>query len=89
MINVVVLQGTAIPGTSSVFYLQISGDVFTGSHDVEVRMSGSVAGYVQTVIETGLLCVVKGKYVAKEKYIVAEAVFLLRGKLNIGDPLWK
>jgi hypothetical protein len=88
MTNVVVLQGAAIPGTNSAFYLQISGSSFTGSKDVEVRMSGGVAEYVQKVIATGLLCVVKGRYVPNEKYIMAESVSLLRDKLDIGGPMW-
>jgi hypothetical protein len=90
MVNVVVLQGAAIPGSGSVFYLQILGGSFSGAHDVEVRVSGSVAEYVQTVIESGLLCVVKGQYVpsASQSYVQAESVAFLRDKLDSGDPLW-
>jgi hypothetical protein len=88
MINVVALQGAAVPGTATVFYLQINGPVFTGATDVEVRMEGGVAEYVQTAIKRGLLCVVKGRYVPAENYVAAESVALLRDQLEDGEPLW-
>jgi hypothetical protein len=88
MINVVVVQGAAVPGTASVFYLQINGGSFTGAHDVEVHISGSVSDYVQTVVQSGLLCVVKGRYIPSGNYIEAESVSFLRSKLGSGDQLW-
>jgi hypothetical protein len=89
MINVVALQGAAIPGAGSVFYLQIEGPAFTGKKDVEIHVGGEVAAYVQTVIQAGLLCIVKGKYVPDALYIEGETVSFLRDKKNIGDKLWE
>jgi hypothetical protein len=89
MINVVALQGAAVPGTDSVFYLQTQGPVFSGARDAEIHMAGGVAAYVKTVIQSGLLCVVKGRYVPAGNYIEAESVALLRDRLAAGDPLWQ
>jgi hypothetical protein len=89
MINAVVLQGAAIPGSASAFFLQITGPTFTAKKDVETRVSGEVAGYVQTVIQTGLMCVVKGKYLPGNTYIEAETVSFLRDKKNIGETMWE
>jgi hypothetical protein len=89
MINVIALQGASIPGTASAFYLQITGPVFTGQQDVEIHIGGDVAAYVQKTIQTGLLCVVKGKYVPGGLYIDADAVSFLRDKKNAGDPMWE
>jgi hypothetical protein len=89
MINVVVLQGAAVPGTDSVFYLQIQGETFSGAHDVEIHMSGGVAAYVKTALRAGLLCVVKGRYVPSGGCVEAESVSLLRDQLSMGDPLWQ
>jgi hypothetical protein len=88
MINVVALQGAAVPGDDSVFYLQIQGSVFSGARDAEIRMSGGVAAYVKTAIKSGLLCVVKGRYVPAGNYVEAESVSLLRDRLAAGDPMW-
>jgi hypothetical protein len=91
VVNVVILQGAAVPGTGSVFHLQIEGGGFSGTVGegcVEVRMSGDVAEYVRTVIQSGLLFVVKGRYVTAGKYIEAESVSALRDKLDVGDSLW-
>lgn len=88
MINVIALQGAAVPGTDSVFYLQLHGATFTGAQDAEIRVSGGVAEYVATAIKSGLLCVVKGRYVPAGNYIEAESVSLLRDRLSPGDPLW-
>jgi hypothetical protein len=89
MTNVVVLQGAAIPGTDTVFYLQINGEEFTESKDAEIRMSGDVAKYVGTIIQPGLLCVAKGKYVPAGNYIEAESASFLRDRKNIGDTMWE
>jgi hypothetical protein len=89
MINVVALQGAAVPGTDSVFYLQIQGETFSGARDAEIHMTGGVAAYVKTAIRSGLLCVVKGSYVPSGNYIEAESVALLRDQLAAGDPLWR
>jgi hypothetical protein len=89
MINVVALQGAAVPGTDSVFYLQIQGDVFSGAQDAEIHVSGGVAAYVKTALRSGLLCVVKGRYVPAGNYIEADSVSLLRAQLAEGDPLWQ
>lgn len=89
MINVVAMQGAAVPGGASAFYLQINGPVFAGAKDVEVRVEGSVAEYVQAAMQPGLLCVVKGRYVPEGGYVAAEAVSFLRDKLELGEELWK
>jgi hypothetical protein len=89
MTNVIVLQGADIPGSASAFFIQITGPVFTGKKDVEAHISGEVAAYVQTVIQAGLLCVIKGKYVPGATYIDAETVSFLRDKKNIGDEIWE
>jgi hypothetical protein len=89
MINVVVLQGAAVPGSGSVFYLQIAGAAFSGEKDVEIHVGGEVAAYVKTVIQAGLLCIVKGKYVPGALYVEGETVSFLRDKKNIGDKLWE
>jgi hypothetical protein len=88
MTNVVVLQGAAIPGSASAFFMQITGPTFTGKKDVEAHISGEVAAYVQTVIQEGLLCIIKGKYVPGETYIDVETVSFLRDKKNAGDEMW-
>jgi hypothetical protein len=89
MMNVVALQGAAVPGGASVFYLQINGSVFSGAKDVEVRVEGAVAEYVQTAMQPGLLCIVKGRYVPDENCVAAEAVSFLRDKRGYGEELWK
>jgi hypothetical protein len=88
MVNVVVLQGAAVPGTDAVFYLQIAGSVFTGAKDAEIHVSGDVAAYVKTVIKRGLLCVVKGAYVPAGNYVEADSVSFLRDRLEDGASLW-
>jgi hypothetical protein len=88
MVNVALLQGAAVPETDAVFYLQMFGLEFTGAKDAEIHVSGDVAVYVKTVIQSGLLCVVKGRYVPAGNYIDAESVSFLRDQLKEGDPLW-
>jgi hypothetical protein len=88
MVNVVILQGAIVPGTDSVFYLQINGNKFEGARDVEVHMAGDVASYVKTVIQSGLLCVLKGRYVPDGNYIEAESVSLLKDLLERGESMW-
>jgi hypothetical protein len=89
MINVIALQGAAMPGSASAFFLQITGPTFMGKKDVEVHVNGEVADYVQTVIQDGLLCVIKGRYVPGETYVDAETVSFLRDKKKIGDEIWE
>jgi hypothetical protein len=91
VVNVVVIQGAVISGAGSAFFLQIDGEVFSSSvsaGSVSVKASGEVAEYVATVIQSGLLCVVKGRYVPAGNYIEAEAVSMFRDKLEEGDPMW-
>jgi hypothetical protein len=89
LINVVALQGASIPDSMFKFYLQITGPAFEERKDVEIHVGGDVASYVQTVIKSGLLCVIKGKYVPGELYIEAETVSFLRDKKDIGDAMWE
>lgn len=88
MVNVVVLQGAAVPESSSVFYLQIGGETFSGSKDAKVLVSGAVAEYVGRTIKAGLLCFVKGSYVPSGNYVEAETVAFMRDKLETGGVMW-
>jgi hypothetical protein len=71
MVNVIVLQGAAIPDSKDIFYLQIRSGAFVGAEEVIVAVFGDVAEYVSKTIQRGLMCCVKGAYVPSANYIRA------------------
>jgi hypothetical protein len=89
MVNVVVLQGAAVPAFSDYFYLQITGGGFAETREAKIVMSGAVAEYVAKTMQSGLLCIVKGAYVPSGNYIQAESVAFLQDKLELGDQMWE
>jgi hypothetical protein len=88
MVNVVVLQGAAVPDSGSAFYLQIQSGAFAGAKEAKIAVFDDVAAYVSKTIQRGLMCIVKGVYVPSGNYIKAESVAFLRDKLSDGDQMW-